>query len=230
MAERAPIKDYWQSPSSILLGILIFGSVWGTSEAALGGGLHAAGFPYRSALLTGIGMAIMGAALVIHRKPLMLLGVGMVAVLVKLMAVPILSIPIMCKANSCIAVLLEAAAFTLVGLVFLKQLDKNVYNRMGSGTLAATLGAVGFFFIGMQVAPCNYLLGFSGNLGGFLTSEGLLWAAFSTVLLPLGWVAGERLRQETPWLVERKPIYYLISASIVVLCWGISAWVIVLGF
>ena len=82
-----------------------------------------------------------------------------------------------------------------------------------------------------QVAPCNYLLGFSGNLGGFLTSEGLLWAVFSAVSLPPGWIAGKRLRKETlPWLVERKSLYYLTSASTVVLCWGISAWVISLGF
>ena len=231
MSEKSLTSGYRQSPLNILLGIFIFGSIWGASEAALGGGLNAAGFPYRSALLVGIGMAIMGAALVIHRKPIMLLGIGALAMLIKLMAVPILSVPVMCKVNSCIAVLLEAVAFTLVGFVLLRQMDKNIYTRMGAGALAATLGAIGFFFIGIQVAPCNYLLSFSGNLGGFLTSEGLFWAASSAILLPLGWMAGEKVNRVTlPWLVERKPLCYLTSASIVILCWGMSAWVISLGF
>jgi len=230
MEEKSSTGGYWQNTSNILLGIFILGSIWGMSEAAIGGGLHAAGFPYRSALLTGIGMGIMGAALVIHRKPAMLIAIGLVAVLVKLMAVPILGVSVTCKANSCVAVLMEAVALSLVGLMLLRQMDKNVHARMGAGALAATLGAIGFFFIGMQVAPCNYLLSFKGNPGGFLAAEGSVWLVFSALLLPLGWIIGEKIRTGfSPWLAERKPLYYLTSISIALFCWGISAWAISLG-
>lgn len=226
MKEESPAIK-WRNPAGILLGVLVFGSLWGMAEAAIGGGLHAAAFPYRAGLLTGIGMGIMAVALVIHKKPAMLLGIGAVAVLVKLLAVPILGISFMCKANSCIAVLLEASAFTIVALILTRQINKNIYTGMGVGALAATLGAIGFFFIGMQVAPCNYLLGFKGNLGGFLISEGLVWAAFSAILVPLGYLVGAKLGTKTlPWLSRRMPLYWATSAGIIVSCWAISAVVI----
>lgn len=229
MKER-PLATRWQNPIGILLGVLVFGSLWGMSEASIGGGLHAAGFPYHSGLLVGIGMGIMGVALFIHKKPAMLLGIGSVAVLVKLMAVPILGVPIMCKANSSIAVLLEALAFTIVALILTRQMHKNIYARMGGGALAASLGAIGFFFVGMQVAPCRYLLGFQGNLGGFLATEGLVWVAFATILLPLGYLLGEQLGTKTlPWLTRRMPLYYATTIGITAVCWGISAWTISSG-
>ncbi len=84
----------------LLIWILVFGSLWGLSEVALGGGLRAANFPYRSGLLTGVGMAVMGIALASSRKPLIPIGVGMVAALVTLLVVPILHVSVMCKANS----------------------------------------------------------------------------------------------------------------------------------
>jgi len=226
MKEKSAITQ-WQTLPSILFGVLVFGSIWGMSEAAIGGGLHAAGVPYRSALLIGIGISVMGMALAIYKKPTMLLGIGLITVLIKLMAVPILGVSVMCKANSCIAVLLEASALTLVGLVLVRHMSKNAHTRMGAGASAAIIGAVGFFFIGMQVAPCNYLLGFQGNLGGFMVTEGLLWIAFSAILLPMGWLIGEKLETRTlPWLSKRIALGYAASMSIIVFCWVISAWVI----
>jgi len=174
-----------QGLAHILIGILVFGSIWGLSEVALGGGLRAAQFPYRAGLLTGIGVALMGIALVIYRKPLMLLGIGIVTVLVKLLAIPILNIPVMCKANSCIAVMTESVALSLVAILLMGEMSKSIHARMGSGALAAIIASVSFYFIGMQVAPCKYLLSFAPV--GFIITEGLIWAAFSACLLPLGY-------------------------------------------
>jgi len=216
-----------QSIVHILLGILVFGSIWGLSEVALGGGLRAAQFPYRAGLLTGIGIAIMGIALVIHKKPLMLIGIGLVAVLVKLLAVPILNLSVMCKANSCIAVLTEAVALTLVAVVLMSQMSKSTHARMGGGALAGIVASVGFYFIGMQVAPCNYLLSFTPV--GFIVTEGLIWAAFSAILLPLGYLAGEKLAPIALPAVTRRALYYATSAAIICLCWGASAIAIMAG-
>jgi hypothetical protein len=217
-----------QSIVHILLGILVFGSLWGLSEAALGGGLRAANFPYSSGLLTGIGIALMGMALVIHKKPAMLIGIGLVAVLVKLLAVPILHISVMCQANSCIAVFTEAVALTLVAFLLMSEMGKSVHARMGSGAMAAIIASVGFYFIGMQVAPCNYLLGFSP--GGFIVTEGLIWAAFSAILLPLGYLAGVKLEAKAfPVLTRKMPLYYASTVATVVICWGVSAIAIASG-
>ncbi|MBA7706261.1 hypothetical protein ES703_115113 [subsurface metagenome] len=217
-----------QNAIYILVGILVFGSIWGLFEVALGGGLRAADFPYRSGLLIGIGIALMGIALAIHKKPAMLIGIGLVAVLVKLLAVPILHISVMCEANSCIAVFTEAVAMSLVAFVLMGEMSKSVHARMGSGALAAIIASVGFYFIGMQVAPCNYLLSFSP--GGFIVTEGLIWAAFSAILLPLGYLAGMKLEAKTfPLLIKKMPLYYATTVATIVICWGVSAIAIASG-
>jgi len=217
-----------QSIVHILLGILVFGSIWGLSEVALGGGLGAAHFPYRSGLLTGIGMGLMGMALVIHKKPAMLIGIGLVTVLVKLLAVPILHISVMCKANSCIAVFTEAVALSLVAFLLMSEMGKSVHARMGGGAIAAIIASVGFYFIGMQAAPCQYLLSFTP--GGFIITEGLIWAAFSAILLPLGYLAGMKLEAKTfPLLTRKTPLYYASTVATIVICWGVSAIAIMSG-
>lgn len=211
----------------LIIGILVFGSIWGLSEVALGGGLRAAQFPYRAGLLTGIGVALMGIVLVIYRKPLMLLGIGIVTVLVKLLAIPILNMPVMCKANSCIAVMTESVALSLVAFLLMGEMSKSIHARMGSGALAAIIASVSFYFIGMQVAPCKYLLSFTP--GGFIVTEGLIWAAFSACLLPLGYLVGEKLAAKTFPVLTRRSLYYATSAAVVCFCWGISAIVIMAG-
>jgi hypothetical protein len=211
----------------LVIGILVFGSIWGLLEVALGGGLQVANFPYRAGLLTGIGIAIMGMALVIYKKPAMLIGIGLVTALVKLLAVPILHISIMCKANSCIAVFTEAVALSLVAFSLRSEMGKSVHARMGTGALAAIVASVGFYFVGMQVAPCKYLLSFTP--GGFIITEGLIWAAFSAILLPLGYLAGEKLVGKASPALIRRSVYYPVSASTVLLCWGVSALVIMAG-
>jgi hypothetical protein len=59
---------------------------------------------------------------------------------------------------------------------------------MGGG--AVLLASAAFYIAGMHVAPCAYLLSFK-TLGAFIVTEGLVWAAFSAILLPLGCAAGE---------------------------------------
>jgi len=212
----------------IFIGILVFGSIWGFAEVALGGGLRAADFPYRSGLLLGIGMALMGMALAIHKKPAMLIGIGLVAVLVKLLAVPILHISVMCKANSCIAVFTEAVVLSLVAFLLMTEMGKSVHARMGSGAVVAIVASVGFYFIGTQVAPCQYLLSFSP--AGFIVTEGLIWAAFSAILLPLGYLAGMKLEAKTfPLLTRRTSLYYATTVATILICWGMSAVAIVSG-
>jgi hypothetical protein len=211
----------------LTIGVLVFGSIWGLLEVALGGGLQVANFPYRAGLLTGIGIAIMGIALAVYKKPAMLIGIGLVTVLVKLLAVPILHVSVMCKANSCIAVFTEAVALSLVAFLLMSKMGKSVHARMGAGASAAIVASVGFYFIGIQAAPCQYLLSFTP--GGFIVTEGLIWAAFSAVFLPLGYLVGEKMAAKTAPVFIRQPIYYAVSASAVLLCWGFSALAIMAG-
>jgi hypothetical protein len=216
----------------LLIITLVLGSLWGFSEVVLGGGLAASGLPYQVGILIGVGMLIMGIAISAFRKPLMLAGIAFVAVLCKQLVVPILHVSIMCKANSCLAVMLQGGA--LVGVVSLAghKLDKGYPAKIASGASAALVAAAAFYVLGMRVAPCQYLLSFSraGGFTAFLTAEALMWAVFSGLLFPVGYSMGTRLGDTVPALRTRKPLfYYTISAALVVCFWATSAIAIAAG-
>ena len=48
--------------ADVLVAIAVLGSLWGLAEVVLGGAIRAAGLPYRAAILTGIGLGMMGIA------------------------------------------------------------------------------------------------------------------------------------------------------------------------
>jgi hypothetical protein len=212
----------------VLISILIFGSLWGLSEVAIGGGLKAANFPYRSGLLTGIAMGIMGASLAFSWKPLKLLGIGLVAVGVSLLVVPVLHVSPVCKANSCLALVIESGSLTLGAFALGNKISKNVYAQMATGFTAALVASTAFYFAGSHFAPCAYLLSFTP--GSFIVKEGVVWAVFSSVLFPIGYAIGKRLADSSsPVLAERR-LYYSSSAVLLSACWTISALVIAAGF
>jgi len=213
----------------VLIAILVLGSFWGLSEVVLCGAIRAAGLPYRASILTGVGIGIMGIAIAIFRKPSMLVGVALMAILCKQLVVPILHVSVMCKANSCLAVILEGLA--LAGVVSLvgRKLGRSHLAQIASGVSAALMAAAAFYFIGMRVSPCRYLLSFNrpGGFVAFLTVEGLVWAAFSGILFPVGYWMGVRLRDTVLSLGTRKPLlYYTTSMALVVCCWVASAFAI----
>lgn len=216
----------------VLIAIVVLGSLWGLSEVVLGGAIRAAGLPYWAGILTGVGIGIMGIAVGVLRKPSMLAGIALVAILCKQLVVPILHVSVMCKANSCLAVMLEGLA--LAGVVSLagRKLDRGYLAQIASGASAPLLAAAAFYFVGMRVAPCRYLLSFNrpGGFVAFLAVEGLVWAVFSAILFPVGYWVGARLRETILALRMRKPLfYYTTFAALAVSCWVASAFAITAG-
>ncbi len=210
----------------LFLGILLFGSIWGVFEVVLGAGLQAVNFPLRAGSLLGMGMFTMGVALALYRRPLMLIGIGIVTGLVKLLSIPLLHLSLTCKANSSLAVGLEALALTLVVGGLRERVEGGLSMRMGAGALGALLGAGGFYLVGMRVAPCSYLLSLSPL--GFMVREGLSWALFSAILFPVGYLMGRRLQPTLSLLLGEKPsLGYATCIGISAVCWGFSALTIV---
>jgi hypothetical protein len=216
----------------LLITTLVLGSLWGFSEVVLGGALAAAGLPYKAGVLVGVAMLIMGIAIGAFKKSPMLAMIALVAIACKQLVVPILHVSIMCKANSCLAVMLQGV--TLIGVVSLAghKLDKGYRVKIASGASAALMAASAFYFLGMQVAPCQYLLSFSrpGGFTAFLTHEALVWAVFSGMFFPPGYSLGTHLGDIALVLRTRKPLfYYTISAAFVVCFWTTSAIAIAAG-
>ena len=216
---------------SIIIGILVFGSIWGLIEATLGGFLHMIIFPNKGAIMGGIGVAIMATALAVYRKPAMLPGIGIVAASFKLLdvwlfALPVASIHII---NPAMAIIFESLAFGLVAVFIMNKMTKNAFIGIGAGVLVGLVSAIAWVYFAIYVMNAPLYARVVFTAGGFIANQGVALAAFTAALLPLGYLAGEKLATRTPPVLARRPIYYAVSASTVLFCWGISALVISAG-
>ena len=216
----------------LIIGVLVFGSIWGFLEATLGGFLNLIIFPNKGAIMGGIGMAIMAAALAIYRKPAILPGIGIVAASFKwlnawLLFVPASAVQII---NPAMAIILEALAFSLVVAFLMNRIEKNVYVGVWAAVLAGLMSAIAYVYFAVYVthSPIFARLGI-GSIGEFVVGNGVVQAVFFGVLAPLGYVVGKKLAAITPPVLTRPPIYYAVSASTVLLCWGVSALAIMAG-
>lgn len=220
-------------PVDALIGIAVLGSVWGLVEVVLGGALKDSGFPQSAALLTGLGMGIMGVALGAFRRSLMLVGMAVVAILCKELVVPILHVSILCKANSCLAVALDGVALAGVAGIAGRRIARGYTPQIVAAACAALLARSAFYFTGMKLAPCAHLLSFNkvNGYAAFMAYNALGWVAFSALFFPLGHWLGVRLRE--PILVlgtRRASLYYAVSVVSVALCWVVSGFAISAGF
>ncbi|MFC1872732.1 hypothetical protein ACFLYV_03340 [Chloroflexota bacterium] len=216
----------------ILIGVLVFGSVWGLLEATLGGFLNMILFPNKGAIMAGIGGAIIGIAMVIYRKPLMGVGIGVVAACFKVLNVwifvPVSYIHIV---NPAMAIIGESVIFSLIAVFFLEKMLKSSLAVSMAGLSTGLLSSVAFVYFALYVtqSPLLQRLGISGP-AEYIASTGLVHGAFMGILLALGFVAGKRLAHAVDTLTFRRPVYIAASVATVVVCWAVSGLVIASGF
>ncbi len=208
----------------LIIGILVFGSIWGFLEATLGGFLHMIIFPNKGAIMAGIGVATMASALAIYKKPGMMPGIGIIAASFKLLdvwlfALPVASIHII---NPAMAIIFESLAFSLVAIFVLKKIARNALVGVGVGALAGLTSAIAWVYFAIYVmnAPAYARVVFTA--GGFITNQGVVQAAFFGILLPLGYLVGEKLAAKTFPVSISRSLYYAASAAIICLCWGVG--------
>lgn len=216
----------------LIIGVLIFGSIWGFLEATLGGFLNLIIFPNKGAIMSGIGMAIMGVALAFYRKPAMLPGIGIVAASYKwlnawLLFVPPNAIQII---NPAMSIILEALAFSLVAVFLMNRMEKNVHIGVWSAVLAGFMSAVAYVYFAVYVthSPIFARLGIK-SIGEFMVGNGVIQAVFCGILAPLGYLAGKKLTAVISHISARKSVYYAISTATVLGCLGFSALAIIAG-
>jgi hypothetical protein len=196
------LETHSQSASilSVIVGIILFGSIWGLLDAVSTGALFLHIAPFLKShhicvcALTSatFGGFIMSLALRIYRRPAMLIGIGAVAALFKLLNFAILPLPIVNGqvvyqpvVNPALAAFVVSLIFALIGGLLLNRLEASIPIRVGAGALAGVLGAIFF---------------------------------------PLGYSAAARVQPRIASLLARKPAFrYGVSAGIVAFCVGISA-------
>ncbi len=217
----------WMNP---VIGVLVLGSLWGLAEVVISGAWGLAGLPWRSAVLTGISMGLMGVAVAGIGRAWAPVGMALVAILCKQMVVPILGVALSCKANSCFAVGMAGLVVSgVAAVVGRRKMGHLTGAALGSGAAAVSAGL--FYVGGIRLAPCAYLSSFAnrGGLPVFMGAEGVPWAIASALLFPLGLAVGHRLADG--WLARwSQRAVYAASAIVVVLSWAASAVAIAAGF
>jgi len=203
-----------------ILAMFVLGSICGLVEVIGKGILHQLDL-HLSGLLIGLDSILIGIGLAMYKNPLMIIGMGFIACIYKQLVVPIHGISFMCEANACLAVMLEYGSLAGISAFTLNGMGKNKSSRIFTGGAGVLLGAIIYYFAGMRVNPCPYMLTFNspGGFTAFIAKEGLIWASFTAILFTLGWSVGERFSDKPSILMkENAHLYYLKSALVIVIC------------
>jgi len=225
--------------SRTLLGMVVFGCIWGFLEAVtFAGMLHKYWeifFPYHLCpcfLMAAIfGSFVMGSALAVYKKPVMLIGVGLIAAAAGWLSVPFLPDSVRATyygpwiANAT-AVIVGAFSLALVAAFLMKRIERSVPIRIGVGVLSGLIAPTLFILVtayGVDKTICADL-GYARPLPDFLGVGGMYWMVAQAIMLPLGYLVGEKREGLRSWLfprLQKKPsLVYTGLAAIIALCFG----------
>lgn len=215
-----------------LIGVAVLGSIWGLLEATLGGFLHLIHFPYKGAIMGGIGISIMATFVATNRRPSLVIGVGFIAAFFKLLSALIYGEPILAPfvVNPATAIVLEAVAFSLVVSLLFKGFEKSVKIRIAAGVSVGYLGITLYAILASVVGMGNWpLIGLTEKFISIL-SNGTGIAIIGTGLLLLGYMVGTKLRPKLVQLRSMRPkIFYGSSVAATVSCWIMAAFAFASG-
>ena len=206
----------------VVIGILVFGSIWGLVEATLGGALHLIHFAYKGAITGGIGMAIMATFVVMYRQPKLVFWIAVIAALFKPLSAVIYGHPIFAPfvVNPASAILLEGLAFSLVVSLFSKGFESSIKVRIAAGISAGYLSIILYGVLASAAGMGNWASwGLAERLSSvFANGTGL--AIVGTCLLLLGHLVGTKLRPNFWQLITvKRKAFYASTTATILCCW-----------
>jgi hypothetical protein len=206
----------------VVIGILVFGSVWGLIEATLGGALHLIHFAYKGAITGGIGMSLMTAFVVMYRRPKLAFFLAVIAALFKPLSAVIYGQPIFAPfvVNPASAILLEGMAFSLVVSLMFKGFESSIKARIGAGVAAGYLSIILYGVIASAAGMGMWASwGLADRVSSIFTN-GTGLAIVGTSLLLLGHLVSMRLRPKFWQFSDLKPkTFYASTIAITAFCW-----------
>ena len=229
-ANRTDIKK-------IFVGILVFGSVWGLLDA-ISVAYFAPFFHIRHLCLCPLTVVIFGfflmtIALNIYKKPIMLIGIGLIAASFKLLNFAIVPLPVVNGyvayqpvVNPALAAFVASVVYALFVSLLMNKMERNIFIRIITGALAGFISVVFFVYAAFYLTnthplivdtPIQYLFPFEGPVTAFL----------GAIFLPLGYLAGIKFQYRNIFLpVKKQWLYYITACFIVVACIGLSTLVL----
>ncbi|MFH1296704.1 MAG: hypothetical protein ABIJ04_05460 [Bacteroidota bacterium] len=216
-----------KSTGNILVGILVIGSIWGLLDALtviyISPMCHIRKLCMCPMTVVIYGFPLMTIAMVKYRKPLMMIGIGVIAALFKLLDFALLSLPVVDGHTIYQPVLNPALAAITVSIVYavfvgllVNKLEKNILSRILIGAVVGFLSVIAFVYTAFYVTqtppliiqtPLELLFPFHGPATGLL----------GAICLPLGYWIAIKLTRRTFLLQTKKPVlYYFVSGFIFV--------------
>lgn len=197
-----------------LVGIIVFGSLWGFAECILGSVLRDGNLP-AGAIMTGVfAVGLMTLSRTTFARPGMQTGIGLIAGGLRLFN-PFGG----CFICSAIAIMAEGLLFDLIwtGFSLDKKTTQTLTNQVSLGITSAYLVYVGGYIITQILTPVFSSAGFYlENLLVFIPqmlASGLLAALLGVITIPAVF-ASKKLH-----LTIQDRLYYPISIGISAFCW-----------
>jgi hypothetical protein len=206
----------------ILIGVLVFGSIWGFFEMTLGGFLHAIHFPQKGAVMGGLAISLMAVFLSITRRPSLVPLLGIIAASFKPFDALIFGVPMWSPyiVNPAIAIVMEATAFGVVAILLKRAMDKHFLYRATAGLLAGGFGYISYAILastlGLGIWPT---LGLVGKIQLIITNM-IPIAMAGALTLVAGYCVGKVSAPRIFTIQKFHPqLYYSSSLALVLLCW-----------
>jgi len=211
-------------PKSYLGMVIVLGSVWGLSEAALGMGLRSCAAFVSGSIMTGIALLFMAAGWVVSRRIFGVLLMVLIASFFKMFDALLLSLPLKHGAigNPIFAFFMEAIAFTILVFIVTEKLTRKSAGQALLGGMAAVLAVNLFPLVKYATGiPACVVPGTGYPLSLYYIHFAVL---VSLVTVPLGFWVGAKMEALEIRLIKvqtLKRLNYILSPAVLILCLAI---------
>jgi hypothetical protein len=213
-------------PKSSLGVVIVLGSVWGLSEAALGMGLRSCAAFVSGSVMTGVALFFLAAGWMISKRASRLVVMVFIAAIFKMFDALLLSLPLNHGAigNPIFAFFVEAVAF----IVFVKIIREKIIKRPVGQALLGGLSAV----LAVNLFPLvKYATGVPACIvagtGYPLSLYYIHFAVFASMAaVPLGFWVGSKVGSFESRTVKahvKSGLDFVLSPAVVILCLAILA-------
>jgi hypothetical protein len=209
------------NPKSYLGLIVILGSVWGLSEAALGMGLRTCAAFVSGSIMTGVALFFMAASWVVSRRILGVFLMVVIASFFKMFDALLLSLPLRHGAigNPIFAFFMEAIAFIILVYVVSEKLYRKPVGQAVLGGMAAVLAVNLFPLVKYATGvPACVAPGTGYPLSLYYIHFAVL---ASLVTVPLGFWVGVKLESFETRLLKAQALRRLnslLSPAVLIFC------------
>ncbi|MDH5467253.1 MAG: hypothetical protein OEY25_07525 [Candidatus Aminicenantes bacterium] len=209
------------NPKSYIGLVIILGSVWGLSEAALGMGLRTCASHVSGSIMTGVALFFLASGWMVSKRAFGVFLMVLIASLFKMFDALLLSLPLKHGAigNPIFAFFMEAAAF----LIFVSLFKEKMARKPAGQALLGGLGAV----VAVNLFPLvKYATGIPAcvvpGTGYPLSLYYIHLAVLSSfVTVPLGFWVGARIEAIETSLIKgqaRRKFNTILSPAALIIC------------